>query len=146
MINTELGRAANTPISLNDPAVRQLAGKPSGTISMRDFHGKSYGGLLVAGSGGLGYKGFEDSQHYRYGSLDHLPGAPAKPIAFIDVFYGGRIAFAGDQVAFLTGKRLFIDGVEKSMKPPAIYEGRTNWDGAGKFGFVDGQSYRVRIV
>lgn len=41
MINQELGRASNAALSLNDPAVRALAGKPSGAISFSDFHGKS---------------------------------------------------------------------------------------------------------
>lgn len=41
MINRELGRADNTPFSLNDPAVRALAGKPSGGISFADLRGKS---------------------------------------------------------------------------------------------------------
>jgi len=41
MINAELGRASNAAINLNDPAVRALAGKPSGAISFSDFYGKS---------------------------------------------------------------------------------------------------------
>ena len=40
-INVELGKAANSPISLNDTDVRSLAGKSTGIISIRDFHGKS---------------------------------------------------------------------------------------------------------
>lgn len=40
-INVELGRAANAPISLNETAVRQLAGIPSGPISFNDLRGKS---------------------------------------------------------------------------------------------------------
>lgn len=41
MINQELGRAANAPFSLNDAAVRALAGKASGAISFADLRGKS---------------------------------------------------------------------------------------------------------
>lgn len=41
MINVELGRASNAPFSLNDSAVRALAGKPSGAIAFSDFWGKS---------------------------------------------------------------------------------------------------------
>lgn len=41
MINQELGRAANAPFSLNDAAVRALAGKASGVISFADLRGKS---------------------------------------------------------------------------------------------------------
>jgi len=41
MINAELGRASNAALSLNDAAVRALAGKPSGLISFADLRGKS---------------------------------------------------------------------------------------------------------
>ncbi|QGH72774.1 MAG: hypothetical protein [Podoviridae sp. ctLUJ1] len=41
MINVELGRAANAPFNINGAEERALAGKPSGTISFSDFHGKS---------------------------------------------------------------------------------------------------------
>jgi hypothetical protein len=40
-VNTELGYSATATISLNDAAVRTLAGVPSGTISMSDLQGKS---------------------------------------------------------------------------------------------------------
>lgn len=39
-VNTELKKASNAAISLNDSAVRKLAGKTSGTISMSDLRGK----------------------------------------------------------------------------------------------------------
>ena len=39
-INTELGQAPTATISLNDPVVRQLLQRPSGTISMSDAYGK----------------------------------------------------------------------------------------------------------
>jgi hypothetical protein len=42
-VNLELGRASGGTISLNDSDVRQLAGVPSGTISMDDLRGKSAG-------------------------------------------------------------------------------------------------------
>lgn len=42
-INTELGYASTAAISLNDAAVRTLAGKASGAIAMIDFYGKSAG-------------------------------------------------------------------------------------------------------
>lgn len=42
-INVELGRAAGAAFSLNDAAVRSLAGKPSGPISFGDLLGKSMG-------------------------------------------------------------------------------------------------------
>ncbi|UKA27205.1 hypothetical protein IHC93_19980 [Photobacterium damselae subsp. damselae] len=40
MINTELGRAAASQLSLNDPAARALAEKTSGEIKYSDFRGK----------------------------------------------------------------------------------------------------------
>lgn len=40
-VNTELGRTATATISLNESAVRALAGVPSGTISMNNLRGKS---------------------------------------------------------------------------------------------------------
>ena len=40
-INAELGNAAGTTISLDDAAVRALAGVSSGTISLSDFYGAS---------------------------------------------------------------------------------------------------------
>lgn len=40
-VNEELRRAWNSAISLNDGAVRNLAGRGSGTISMSDLRGKS---------------------------------------------------------------------------------------------------------
>lgn len=40
-VNTELGLSATATISLNDNAVRTLAGVPSGAISMNNLYGKS---------------------------------------------------------------------------------------------------------
>lgn len=41
LVNTELGKSASAAISMNDAAVRSLAGKSSGAISMSDLRGKS---------------------------------------------------------------------------------------------------------
>lgn len=40
-VNVELGRAWNTPFSLDDSWVRALAGKPSGAISFADLRGQT---------------------------------------------------------------------------------------------------------
>lgn len=40
-VNTELGRNATATISLGEAAVRNLAGRPSGSISFQDLRGKS---------------------------------------------------------------------------------------------------------
>ncbi len=60
-IDTELGVAATTAISLNDANPRLIAGKPTGIISMSDFYGKyySYGiNYIVLGGGGGGGGGY----------------------------------------------------------------------------------------
>jgi hypothetical protein len=41
-VNTELGRGATVSISLNETAVRSLAGVASGTISMNNLRGKTF--------------------------------------------------------------------------------------------------------
>ena len=41
-VNTELGYSSTAQISLNDSAVRSLAGISSGAISLNDLHGKSF--------------------------------------------------------------------------------------------------------
>jgi len=46
-VNLELGYAASTIISLNDPNVRLLAGVPSGQISMQDLQGKYWNANLT---------------------------------------------------------------------------------------------------
>lgn len=40
-VNLELGKAATAQIGMNDTAVRTLAGKPAGQISMQDLQNKS---------------------------------------------------------------------------------------------------------
>jgi hypothetical protein len=47
-VNVELSRAWNAAISLDDVAVRDLAGVPSGAISMSQLHGKSASAPLSA--------------------------------------------------------------------------------------------------
>lgn len=54
-VNTELGKAANALISLNDADVRTLAGIPSGAIYMSNLRGKTaetlvYNGTLTVGT------------------------------------------------------------------------------------------------
>jgi hypothetical protein len=53
-VNTELGRSATATISLNESAVRTLAGVPSGTISMNDLRGKSAVSFDPAGGASAG--------------------------------------------------------------------------------------------
>ena len=54
-VNVELGRAAGATISLGETAVRNLAGVPSGAISMSDLWGKSaYTPMTLSYTGGVG--------------------------------------------------------------------------------------------
>lgn len=57
-VNTELGKSSTATISLNDSAVRSLAGKTSGTISMNDLRGKSASvtASMVVGQASAFYK------------------------------------------------------------------------------------------
>lgn len=73
-VNVELGLSSTTNISLNQTAVRTLAGKSSGTISMADLRGKSNVITLTAGydeydvtGGSSQYVGF--TQGYRLSPL-----------------------------------------------------------------------------
>lgn len=50
-VNVELGNAATDEITLNDYAVRTLAGVPSGEIGMDDLYGKSFIPAAVSGLG-----------------------------------------------------------------------------------------------
>lgn len=47
LVNQELRNPSGWRLSLNDPEVRQLAGKPSGQISMSDLRGKSREKVIV---------------------------------------------------------------------------------------------------
>jgi hypothetical protein len=52
-INIELGRAASATSSLNESALRTLAGVPSGAISLSNFYGKSNRTFSLAGMTGM---------------------------------------------------------------------------------------------
>lgn len=64
-VNTELGRGSTTNISLNETAVRTLAGKASGQISMSDLRGKSNAHTCVWTIGARGSRyGFDADAGY----------------------------------------------------------------------------------
>lgn len=91
MINTELGRASNAAISLNEAAVRTLAGKPSGIISLSDFYGKSISALEwdstdsfsnEASSGPCGYTfNTNGTITHSFGDVSYGPSAYVSPVA-----------------------------------------------------------------
>jgi hypothetical protein len=51
-VNTELGRSATASLDLNDAAVRSLAGRPTGAISLDDLRGKGSNVSVAYVSGG----------------------------------------------------------------------------------------------
>ena len=74
-VNTELGIAATTTISLNDSAVRTLFGKASGAISMGDGLGKSRSytvDVLLLAGGGAGGSGNNNSNGHGGGGAGGL--------------------------------------------------------------------------
>lgn len=74
-VNTELGYSTTALISLNDTAVRTLAGVPSGTISMDNLRGKSAEPTL----------GFDNANNYSVDirSADSLTNQKDIQLAFI---------------------------------------------------------------
>jgi hypothetical protein len=53
VINTELGRESTATSSLDETALRSLANKPSGTISLSDFYGKALASFVTASGGSI---------------------------------------------------------------------------------------------
>jgi hypothetical protein len=159
-VNTELAKAAGAAISLNDAAVRTLAGKASGIISLADLWGKSsvVNGTLVAGNIfdniNLQFQGYAASNssissNRAMGSLTDLPGAPARPLFMGLMIEEGyptlQLEWAGDVLASLAGKRPFVNNVGVTLSAPYVYSGRTYW--VGDFGtpLNNGTAYAVRI-
>ena len=100
-VNTELQRAATAQINMNDGAVRSLAGKASGVISMSDLRGKS-------------------NWIYKTGNL--VGGVPAGFSLFGDAWNGGSLSlvFDNDDASrlFYNSTNSFIVGIwfNKSYK------------------------------
>lgn len=68
-INLELGLSFNAQNSLNNTLVRNLAGVPSGAISLSNFYGKSYGQLFSMTIGGQTSEPWTDRGVRRSGGL-----------------------------------------------------------------------------
>lgn len=147
-----LGRPG-TAISLNDPDVRALAGKPTGPISLADLLGAEVapaGATLVAGASDASPPhdvGFEQGDGV--GSLTAIDGISIQPNYFADFVASGgsrigQVRFAGDVTAELAGKHVYVDGVKVTMNGPTFASFVTTWQVAsGGFGFVNGQTYTV---
>lgn len=126
-INVELGRAANTLISLNDANVRTLAGKPSGIISMSDLRGKSaetlvYNGTLtvgtISGSSPLS-KGYTPMTSPATGAIS--PGTltnGVKILGLVQNTSSHQLNLDGDQAAWVNAniKWISFDGVKCAVQ------------------------------
>ena len=85
-VNTELGRPATQSINMNDGAVRSLAGRSSGAISMNDLRGKSSGRIEIAG----GFTpqvagGSQSNERYDRGtfSIARFPNTMPMPTSYV---------------------------------------------------------------
>jgi len=160
-VNTELGRPATQALNMNDGALRQLAGVPSGTIAMSHLRGKSSSSTLVAGQIALAtftsYVGYARVQQGNAGTMEPLSGVPVQPTTFADDRSNSSngncvIIFPGDVTAWLAGKTPYVNGVAKPMLAPTYNStnNSTYWrstrDGNNfVFGFVNGGTYEVAI-
>lgn len=76
-VNVELGKGSTSRISLGDSAVRNLAGRPSGSISMGHLRGKSQGFKVSSDTCHLAISYADDTKQWKagftFGSMD--PGA-----------------------------------------------------------------------
>lgn len=105
-VNTELGLSATATISLNDTAVRNLAGVPSGMISMSNLHGQSnvdpffnYNTILLTAEGSNGFTNgsFTESSGNnltitRSGNVKLGPFSPNSPKGWSTLFNTGTVA------------------------------------------------------
>lgn len=84
-VNVELGLSATAQISLNDAAVRSLAGVPSGAISMSNLQGKSNDPTFMASlySAVWGYYTFVDSSGNIY-QANQLPSPSTIQVVKLD--------------------------------------------------------------
>src|SRR5690625_3339233 len=101
-VNVELGYASTRTTSLNEAAVRALAGRPSGSISFSHLRGKSAATVInvtveVYNIGkGVTLYGFSDITTFSYGSRSPttLNGATIRALSFGT---GLQVAIAGNR-------------------------------------------------
>ena len=96
-VNQELGRSPSAPISLGESAVRDLAGRSSGVISMSDLYGKSTADQILT----IGYHYDSKHKNYFYGYGDtsqaefaygdlkppYIPIGPTQPLHTFQVAF-----------------------------------------------------------
>jgi hypothetical protein len=119
-VNTELARYAYQNISLNDSAVRSLAGRPSGSISMSDLRGKSRGFNLYYYYGY--YPGERGTNGYTYSRTNDFPG----------------MTINGYNVVFIDSQYTINSGITNSTLCLYGYSPRYLWNNL--YGY-DGRSY-----
>lgn len=133
-VNVELSKGATVPISLGDTAVRALAGKPSGPVSLGDLRGKAMNKwqFTVQSSNGLSGNdvyGYHDealavsiygfSPYFGASSGTCTPssiGGASVVSALVETFYGTvggynlRICIKGEGTEWQALRRLVIAG------------------------------------
>ena len=92
-VNTELGRSTTASVNMNDTAVRALARKTSGTISMNDLNSKKFidfGGFNLTSTGSPFFGEFADA------TLQI--GADGEWYGIDNAGFGGFIAYSGSWI------------------------------------------------
>ena len=110
-INLELGRSATATSSLNETALRTLAGVSSGTISLSDFHGKSADN----------FEGFVTNGNYEGSSTTLSITAPTGSNAFIGVAQDSRGTGSSNDIS-LSGSPTLIQPNNLAQVSPGFYE------------------------
>jgi hypothetical protein len=102
-VNVELARSSTATISLNESAVRGLAGIASGTISMNDLRGKSAGTPTISNksstANGLAYDSGQSSAsiiHYFYSNRTYLIEGSAEGFPDNSSYSVGDLGFQTD--------------------------------------------------
>jgi len=98
-VNIELGYSSTATITLNDTAVRTLAGIASGTISMNDLRGKSnykYQGTITQGYGYTVHSPGMYMWTYQYGCAPGSFGSRS-PTTLVD---GKTLAYWYDEIEY----------------------------------------------
>ena len=110
-INLELSRSATATSSLNETALRNLAGVSSGTISLSNFYGKSADN----------FEGFVTNGSYGFSSSTISITAPTGSNAFIGVAQDSRSTGSQYDIS-LSGSPTLIQPNNLAQDPPENYD------------------------
>lgn len=137
-VNVELGRASTAAISLGETAVRNLAGKATGAISLGNLYGKSAGTTITVTEGSYndgnlkvpfvyaGYAGTGTTAPVLFGSISPTTYKGVFIKALYNVIGGTQVQFLGNQTtnpSFLT--TLIVNGTNLGA-PTITYDTTTN--------------------